>query len=147
MRKLGFSERYINLHGFFSKKYDNVIHLEGNSKTFDFKALNRKFDLIFIDGDHRFEFAKNDTENAFNHLIHPNSVIVWHDYMFNPEKIRYEVLAGILEGLPEIGNGHLYHVANTLCAIYLPYHKNAHAFESPVIPQYYFDVGLKLIKD
>ena len=47
---LGHSEKYANLHGFFSKQKKNIKHIEGNSLTFDFDSLNQKFDLIFIDG-------------------------------------------------------------------------------------------------
>lgn len=121
-RSAGMSEEYIRQHAIFSKDLPNVIHLKANSLNFDFLALNKKFDLIFIDGDHHYEAVLNDTRKVISALIHPKSVIVWHDYGYNPENVRYEVFAAIMDGcLPEF-HAHLYHVANTMCAIYYPAH-------------------------
>ena len=47
-------------------------------------------------------------------------MIVWHDYARNPEQVRWSVLAGILDGLPSEMHKHLYHISNTMCAVYLP---------------------------
>jgi hypothetical protein len=120
MSEIGLNKRYIDLHRFYSKNIPNIVHLEGNTLSFDFQALNRKFDLIFIDGDHRFEMVKNDTEKVFRHLLHEKSIVVWHDYARNPETVRYQVLAGILEGCPKSNHDHIFHVAHTLCAVYIP---------------------------
>lgn len=38
-----------------------------------------KFDLIFIDADHRFPAVINDSEVAFN-LLSETGIILWHDY-------------------------------------------------------------------
>jgi hypothetical protein len=70
----------------FIKENSKILHLEGNTKTFDFAGLGKKYDLIFIDGDHSYEMVKHDTEQVFKHLVHDNSVVVWHDYAYNPEK-------------------------------------------------------------
>lgn len=40
---------------------------------------NDKYDLIFVDADHRFEAAVNDTQVALQ-LLAEKGVIVWHDY-------------------------------------------------------------------
>src|SRR5690606_41176729 len=61
-------------------------------------------------------FRSSDTENVFKHLIHENSIIVWHDYAYNPEKVRFEVMQGILDGIPKKFHSNIYHVANTMCA-------------------------------
>ena len=119
MLESGANERYADLHGYFSKSKANIIHLEGNSMHFDFQSLGKKFDVIFIDGNHHYEFVKNDTEKVFKHLVHEKSIIVWHDYAYNPEKLRPEVLAGILDGLGSENRNYLYHVANTMCAVYI----------------------------
>ena len=47
-----------------------------------------------------------------------NSIIVWHDYAHNPSTTRWEVLQGILDGLPVSEHKFLYAVKNTKCAIY-----------------------------
>lgn len=143
MKDKGFDQPYINLHGFYSKEIPNIHHLEGNTSSFDFQSLNKKFDLIFIDGDHHYEMVKNDTKKIFSHLIHENTIVVWHDYARNPETIRYEVLAGILGGCPASFHPHLFHVAHTLCAVYIPNHTGGEKLEVPVIPSGAFQVSLK----
>ena len=134
MKKLGLDQKYIDLHGFFSKNLPNVTHLEGNSLTYDFQGLNRKFDLVFIDGDHHFEMVKNDTSKVVLHLVHKDTVIAWHDYARNPETVRYEILYGILSGCPSTLHKHLFHIANTLCAVYLPGVDGGEKLEAPVRP-------------
>lgn len=120
MRQMGLSERYIELHGFFSRPLPNVTHLHGNSATFDMAALGGPFDVVFIDGDHRFEAVRTDTRRVFEHLVGPETVVVWHDASRQPGQPRWEVLAGIVEGLPAAATGQLVQVENTLCALYAP---------------------------
>lgn len=118
LKEMGQEDNYIKSHRFFSKDLKNVEHLFGDSKEFDFKKLDKKFDLIFIDGDHHYEGVKKDTETAFKLLKDKNSVIVWHDYAFSPERVRWEVMKGILDGTPAEKRKNLYHVSNTMCAFY-----------------------------
>lgn len=140
---LGLSEKYADLHGFFSKKDKNIIHLTGNSATYDFAGLNKKFDLVFIDGDHHFDMVKSDTENVFKHLIHDESIVVWHDYAYSPEQVRAEVMAGIYEGVPSNQRKHLYHVGNTMCAIYTKGAYNTYNLEYPETPKTLFKVTVE----
>ena len=55
---------------------------EGNQMTSDnyFKQLDKdkKFDIIFIDGDHHEKFVDRDITNSLNHLAE-NGTIVLHD--------------------------------------------------------------------
>lgn len=118
INRLGLDPAYADLHGVLSKRNPKIKHLEANSKTFDFAGLNKKYDLIFIDGDHSYEMVKNDSEKIFQHLIHDDSMIVWHDYGYNPEKVRYEVFQAILDGTPQEFHKNLYHVSNTMCAVF-----------------------------
>lgn len=120
MEKLGFSDIFIKkAYKFFSRNLKNIQHVSSNSHTLDFSTLGRGFDLIFIDGDHSHKGVKMDTENAFKMLKDDNAVIVWHDYKLISESIRWEVFAGILGGCPKDKLQNLYHVSNTLCAIYI----------------------------
>ncbi len=147
LKYLGFKEKYAGLQDFFSKKIPNITHLKGDSRSFDFAGLNRKFDLIFIDGDHHYDFVKNDTRRVVENLIHDKTIIVWHDYAFNPEKTRFEVMAGILDGLPKEMYTDLYHVSNTLTAIYYPGKKlPSNPLDAPVKPDHVFEVSLKYKK-
>lgn len=144
IKELQLSEKYAELHGFFSKEKDNITHLFGNSVTYDFKKLNKKFDLVFIDGDHTYEFVKTDTKNIFKHLTHEKTIVVWHDYALHPEKVRSEVLAGILDGIPPNKKDHIYHVSNTMCAIYYPFKIEHNLEEYPIKPNKKFEVTAKI---
>ena len=123
MRALKLPERYIELHGYFSRPLLHVTHLHGNSATFGLAGLHASagpFDLIFIDGDHRYEAVRRDTARVFEHLVGPETVVVWHDASRQPGQPRWEVLAGLLNGLPPGLPGQLVQVGNTLCALYSP---------------------------
>jgi predicted O-methyltransferase YrrM len=147
MKKMGLNQRYIDLHGYYSKNIPNITHVEGNTLSFDFQSLNRKFDLIFIDGDHHFEMVKHDTEKVLSHLIHGRSVIVWHDYARNPETVRFEVLAGILRGCDPSFHRHIFHIAHTLCAVYLPGQAGGKRLDVPVEPNGAFKVDIQFKKE
>lgn len=97
---------------------NSIKRLEADSTKFDFSCINEKFDLIFIDGNHSYESVKSDTNNAFNYLVKAGGYIVWHDYGYNPEETRYEVLKGILDGLPAKEHQFVHHVSHTKCAIW-----------------------------
>jgi len=116
--RLGYQEEYLNQQGFYSKEIDNIVHLKGNSFDFDFSPYYNKCDLVFIDGDHRYESVVNDTKIAFKLLKDEHSIIVWHDYSSHPGKIRWEVLRGIFDGTPTVKKSKLHAISNTLCAIY-----------------------------
>ena len=143
MEALGWKKRYAELHGILSKKNSKILHLEGNTKTYDFAALDKKYDLIFIDGDHSYEMVKHDTEKVFQHLTHDETVVVWHDYAYNPEKIRYEVFKAILDALPQELHQNLYHPQNTMCAVFSRKKYKTSTFESPKTPEVLFEVKLK----
>ncbi|MEK6849970.1 MAG: class I SAM-dependent methyltransferase [Nanoarchaeota archaeon] len=119
LRKWGHPEKYIKLQRFYSKGLKNVLHINHNSLTFDYSKLNKKFDLIFVDGDHRYTSVKIDTQNVFRLLKDENSVIVWHDCGADTEGVKWSVLAGILDGCPPEKRKNLYRVSNTMCAIYM----------------------------
>lgn len=144
--ELGFGENYADAHFFFSKDLENVTQLEGDSRNFDFSKL-KKMDVIFIDGNHHYEYVKSDTQKVFEHLIHDNTIVVWHDYAYTPENIRFEVLNGIVDGIPKDKQDNLFHVENTLCAIYLPNQKKSNKFlEGYENPKSVFEVNISYKK-
>ena len=117
MREMGLSEAYIEIHRHYSSGLPNVRHIQADSRAFDFSSLGQKFDLIFIDGDHRYEGVCSDTSRMLPLLKDENSVLVWHDYAFDPERPRMEVLDAILNTVPDDLHKCLYHVSNTLSCI------------------------------
>ncbi|GAA3923378.1 class I SAM-dependent methyltransferase [Hymenobacter algoricola] len=143
LRGLGLTERYIELHGFFSRPLPNVTHLQGNSATFDLAGLGQQFDVIFIDGDHSYEAVRTDTRRVFEHLVGPTTVVVWHDASQQPGEPRWEVLSGILDGLPATATGQLVQVENTLCALYSPTPLPAHQPDPLADPAHWFEVTLR----
>jgi len=118
MRKMGMHERTIRSHRMFSRGLEKVVQLRGDSRRFDFGRLEQQFDLIFIDGDHHYDSVLSDTRHVFQHLAHERTIVVWHDYGFHPDKVRFEVMAAILDGAGPEKREKIYHVAHTKCAVY-----------------------------
>ena len=142
---LGLPQKYARLHGSLIKGQKNIKIIYANSLKFDFSSLNQKFDLIFIDGDHNYEAVKSDTKNVINLLKDENSVIVWHDYAYNPEVPRYSVIAGILDGMPKEMHKHLYHISNTMCAVFTKKSFQTQLLEYPVTPDKIFKVNIEVL--
>ncbi|MBK9730860.1 MAG: class I SAM-dependent methyltransferase [Chitinophagaceae bacterium] len=143
MGKLGWGKEFQQMQRLFSGDLKNVKHIEANSMHFDFASLHQKFDLIFIDGDHSYEGVKSDTKNSFQLLKNENSIIVWHDYTSNYEHINWEVFAGILDGAPEEKRKNIYHISNSLCAIYLNQPIESRPFKYPYFPDKNFKMTIE----
>lgn len=146
LRKMGHQESYVLNHRHFSKDISNVTHLFGYSQQFDFEKLGKKFDLIFVDGDHHTDSVENDTRIVTNLMKNPNSVIVWHDAFSDPGYPRYQVLLGIFRGLPDDMRSKVYLVQNTLCAVYLPENIQYDEFRENNIPEKHFRVSISVKK-
>jgi len=145
MLKMGLKKEYVQSHRFFSETLKNVKHIEAHSHYFDFKTLEKKFDMVFIDGDHHYEAVKQDTQTAFEIIKDENSIIVWHDYASTPEAIRWDVFKGILDGCPPDKRKHLYHVSNTLCAVYLKNTFPTQNMNAYALPDKSFKISLEII--
>lgn len=57
----------------------HITQVYGDSAGLDWSTLPGPFDLVFIDGNHHYEYVKRDTENALRHL-RPGGIVAWHDY-------------------------------------------------------------------
>ncbi len=143
MRAMGMHENTISSHRHFSEEISNVTHLRGNSRTYDFSSLDQKFDLIFIDGDHHYDTILSDTRNIFRHLVHDESIVVWHDYGFHPDKVRFEVMAAILDGAGPDRADLIYHVAHTKSAIYTGRAFDPRLAKFPANPVDYYTFNLQ----
>jgi predicted O-methyltransferase YrrM len=142
LTNFGLSKEYVELQGYLCNKANNIEQLWGNTFNYDFTNHHRCYDLIFVDGDHKYKSVINDTKIAEKLMKNKKSVIVWHDYGFGAETIRYEVLLGILKGLPKDMHKHLYSVNNTLCAIYYPFNVDANELPYPQRPDQLFTVKI-----
>ena len=149
MARIGFSSSMIEQDGFFIDNpatselaKGHITRINADTQTFDFTTLTKKFDLIFIDGDHHHAAVKQDTENLFSLLKNENSLIVWHDYAESPERIRWPVFAGIMDGLPSAEHRNLYHISNTLCALYSQKPLQAAHHEFAITPDKAFAVTI-----
>lgn len=142
MHELGWPEKYAVQHGILSGKNPKILHLSGNTKTFDFAGLHKKYDLVFIDGDHSYEMVLNDTKKVFKNLLHKDSVVVWHDYAYSAQKIRYEVFKAILDAVGDENHQYLYHPKNTMCAIFTKAQLPTTVFDEMEIPQKIFELKI-----
>jgi hypothetical protein len=118
MEQRGWSGNYLKNNGFFLSNIPNLKRIGHDSSTFDFSTIG-KFDVVFVDGDHSYEGVKADTRSAFSVLRNDNSIILWHDYGMEYEAPRWSVMAAILDGAPERERGRIYHISNSLCAMYV----------------------------
>jgi hypothetical protein len=63
--------------------------------SLEYFRAGEKYDLIFVDADHRFESVLNDTQVAMS-LLMENGVLVWHDYQ---QDNHFHGLNGVPEAL------------------------------------------------
>ena len=141
MQRLGWSNAHLKNNGLFLGDLTNLTPIGHDSRTLDFSTLGT-FDLIFVDGDHGDECLRNDTKKAFQVLRDEHSMIVWHDYGLNYETVAWHMMAGILDATPKEERRYLYHVGNTLCAIYTRHQLPASMVEHPAIPNKVFTVSI-----
>jgi SAM-dependent methyltransferase len=75
----------------------NVEYLNIDSKELN---LNRKYDVIHIDGDHSYEYAANDIEKVSS-CLHNNSILIIDDYQLpGVDQAIDELLSGELQFIP-----------------------------------------------
>jgi len=142
LKEMKHSEAYIQSHRLFSDNKPNITHLYGDSANFNFESLEKKFDVIFIDGDHHTDSVERDTRRLLPFLKNEKSVLIWHDAKVNPEKIRYEVLLGIYRAMPIETHSKIYLVRHSLCAVYIPEEIPSNRFEMYSKPDTFFEIQL-----
>lgn len=118
MRNVNTPESAIKVSQFFSRNNPNITAIKHDTQTFDFTSLKKKFDVVFVDADHKYPGVKKDTQSAFELLKDEKSIIVWHDAGRGMETNNWQVLAGMLDGAPKDAIKNIYRISNTICAIY-----------------------------
>ncbi len=146
LKMFGLSDEEISVQGVFSNNISNITSIYHNSLTFDFDAHKKRYDLLFVDGDHAYESVVIDTRNIFKLLKNEDSIIVWHDYGFDSASVRYDVFAAIIEGTPEEYRKNLYHVSNTMCAIFIRGNFSTTYTSQQPFPNKIFKIGVEAIK-
>jgi len=81
--------------------------------TLDEQKYLKKFQMIFIDGNHELKYASSDTEKAFAMLADAPSCIVWHDYG-HPE---FPELTAYIDDLSQ--SVAIHHIKDTMLAFHL----------------------------
>jgi len=93
-----------------------IRQLFGNSTIYDYSEYIETNDLVFVDADHSYRFAKIDTDNALS-LVRPGGVIVWDDYIWS---VKYPECSGVSQYLHELQQTlQIYHIAGTRLALHL----------------------------
>ena len=87
-------EKQVNhLTQFFPEEwFERIKFCKATSDAF-FLSNSENYDLIYIDGDHRYEAVKNDWENAKERH---NKFVLFDDYEFTGKKIQDIEVAGVV---------------------------------------------------
>ena len=142
MKELGFQQGLVDTHLMFEKDISNLEVIHADSLELDFSQLERRFNLIFIDGDHTYGAILSDTRNALS-VCAQQSALVWHDYAPGGETINETVLAGILEGVPQAMWNRLFHVSGTSCAVLLPPAWTTRSHSDVFHPEQVYEISLR----
>jgi hypothetical protein len=80
-----------------------VVQLFGDSATYDWSPHFGRAGLVFVDGSHIYDYAREDSETAMR-LLRPGGVVLWHDYGVWPGVTR---ALDELEGSRSLGLRHI----------------------------------------
>jgi Methyltransferase domain len=144
MRSWGNPPDYIQTTRLLSLGHPHVRHLDGDSRSIDLRPYERWADVIFIDGSHEREAVASDTRRAWQLRRHDRAVVVWHDgFHGSVGQPRWEVLAGIADGLPPGAESHVVHVSNTMCLAWLPEAPRLAGIARSYVPRVTFELHVK----
>lgn len=144
MAEMNIPSDYIEADYCLVSPNEKLTRIQHNSLTFDYNSLNKKYDVIFIDGDHSTNGVKTDTKNAMKLLKDESSIIIWHDCSLSYSDIRYDVIQGIMLGTTNEQFSNFYRVRNTLCGIYKKNLKPSVIQKNVHIPNKTFNVSIDL---
>lgn len=96
-----------------SKSAHLVCQILQDSLYFDPSPYLEKFQFVFVDANHEYQYVRKDTENGLSMLSREGSAMIWHDYG-NPQ---FPELTAYLDELSrEIPH---YHVEETMFVVHL----------------------------
>lgn len=75
-----------------------VTQIVADSTAFDFSPFAGSFDLVFLDGNHSYDFARRDSDLALR-MIHDRGVILWDDYLWS---LDFPECAGVTRAVNDI---------------------------------------------
>jgi predicted O-methyltransferase YrrM len=93
-----------------------IRQLYGDSRTFDYGPFEGTCDVVLVDACHEYDFVKADTATAFR-LVRPGGVVIWDDYLWEPQWPECEGVARCLDEL--IGTRDVFLIAGTRLAAYV----------------------------
>ncbi len=93
----------------FKKVYENFkrntmnfssrLNIVKNTSDFFFESNKKKFNLIYVDGSHEFEYVKRDASNAFR-ILDKNGIMIFDDFLWHHKQpLKLSITYAILEFL------------------------------------------------
>ena len=93
----------------FKKVYENFqkniinfssrVNVVKNTSDYFFESNKKKFDLIYVDGSHEFEYVKRDANNAFK-VLNKNGIIIFDDFLWHHKQpLKLSITYAILDFL------------------------------------------------
>ena len=92
-----------------------IAQVYGDTRSYDYRRLYGHVDLIYIDADHTYQFAKADSTSALA-MLRPGGVILWDDYTWTD---AHPECAGVTRCVNELAATRpIFHLAGTRFAMY-----------------------------
>ncbi len=88
-----------NLHEYLEAGRISICQMDSETAAELFAKVNIKFDMIFVDGEHFYEYAYNDIRNYLP-LLSPGGILCGHDYTPNAPEFG-GVIKAVHELVPE----------------------------------------------
>lgn len=88
------NQAYIKLQKEVLDKHSNVEHIKDFSEKASEKIANNTLDLVFIDGNHDYQYVMQDI-NLWSDKVKPGGIISGHDY-------AYPGIVGVKEAVDEL---------------------------------------------
>ena len=96
------------------KLRSHIMQLRGDSRRFDYAPYENQMDLVLVDANHAYDWARDDSRHALQ-MLAPNGVIIWDDYDWS----EHPDCAGVARALHELSREiEIFHLAGTRLAVH-----------------------------